>query len=72
MQASVKCKLLLYADDSALLVSGKNVSEIQKVLSQELKSVCEWLVDNKLSIHLDKTESFFNFKSFLFPFLHKS
>ena len=57
MQASVKCKLLLYTDDSALLVSGENVSEIQKVLSQELKSVCEWLVDNKLSIHLGKTET---------------
>ena len=56
MQASVICKLLLFADDSALLVSGKNVSEIQKVLSQELKSVCEWLVDNKLFIHLGKTE----------------
>ena len=57
MQAAVKCKLLLYADDSALLVSGKDVNEIQKVLSDELNSVCEWLVDNKLSIHLGKTES---------------
>ena len=63
MQASDKCKLLLYADDSALLVSGKNVSEIQKVLRQELKYVCEWLVDNKLSIHLGKTESYILFGS---------
>ena len=36
MQASVKCKLLLYADDSSFLVSGKNVNEIRKVLRQEL------------------------------------
>ena len=47
---------MLYADDSALLFSRKNVNEIQIVLSQKLKSVCTFLVDNKLSIHLGKTE----------------
>ena len=57
MTTAVKCKLLLYADDSALLVSGKDVSEIEETLSLELESVCEWLTDNKLSLHLGKTES---------------
>jgi hypothetical protein len=57
LPASVKCKTVLYADDSALLVSGKDVSEIEQTLSSELQSVCNWLVDNKLSIHLGKTES---------------
>ena len=33
MKAAVKCKLLLYADDSALLVSGKDVSEVERTLS---------------------------------------
>ena len=57
MRAAVGCKLLLYADDSALLVSGRDVSEIEENLSMELDSVCEWLTENKLSIHLGKTES---------------
>jgi hypothetical protein len=57
MSMSVNCKLLLYADDSALLVSGKNPCEIGNLLSKELESVREWLIDNKLSLHLGKTES---------------
>ena len=57
MKAVVKCKLLLYADDSALLASSSDVSEIEDVLSRELESVSEWLVENRLSLHLGKTES---------------
>ena len=57
MKAAVNCKLLLYADNSALLASSSNVSEIEDVLSRELKSVSEWLVENRLSLHLGKTES---------------
>ena len=30
---------------------------IEKTLNDNLSSLCEWLVDNKLSIHLGKTES---------------
>ena len=55
MKAAVKCKLLLYADDSALLVSGKDVLEIEKILSVELGAVNEWLCENRLSLHLGKT-----------------
>ena len=36
MPAAVKGKLMPYADDSALLVSGKVVSEIETVLNAEL------------------------------------
>ena len=57
MPAAVKCKLMLYADDSALLISGNVVSEIETVLSAELAAVQKWLIDNKLSLHLGKTES---------------
>ena len=55
MKAAVKCKLLLYADDSALLVSGKDVSEEERSLSMELGAVSEWLCKNRLSLHLGKT-----------------
>ena len=57
MQAAVKCKLILDVDDSALLVSGKDVVKIEQVLSRELKVVNEWLEENCLSLHLGKTQS---------------
>ena len=56
MAVSVDCKLLLYADDSALLVSGRDPQIIADKLSKELESCRQWLVDNKLSLHLGKTE----------------
>ena len=56
MQISVSCKLLLYADDAALLVSGRDPKEVSSLLGTNLKSCNQWLIDNKLSIHLGKTE----------------
>ena len=56
MKAVVKCKQLLYADDSALLASSSDVSEIE-ILKRELESVSEWLADNRWSLHLGKTGS---------------
>jgi len=57
MSAVVKNKLFLYADVSAILVSGKNKEHITSALSKDLELVSHWLVDNKLSLHLGKTES---------------
>ena len=57
MPISLKCNLLLYADDSALMVSGSDPKQIEKTLSDELKSCRQWLIDNKLSLHLGKTEA---------------
>ena len=57
MPISVNCKLLLYADDSALLVDGKNPTDIAARLSLELALCRQWLINNKLSLHLGKTES---------------
>ena len=57
MPMSVKCKLLLYADDSTLIISGSDPKVIADTLSFELNSCRQWLMDNKLSLHLGKTES---------------
>ena len=57
MEASVSCKLILYADDSALLVLGKQIKTIENVLGDNLLSLSNWLIDNKLSLHLGKTVS---------------
>ena len=54
MVYAVRCKLLLYADDSASISSGKNVADKD---TPELEYVSNWLIDNKLSLHLGKTQS---------------
>jgi hypothetical protein len=55
--SAVNCKLLLYADHSALIVADKSVEAIEHRLTREMESIREWLIDNKLSLHLGKTES---------------
>lgn len=56
MAAALKCKLSLYADDSALVYSGSDPVEVASFLSAELDTCRKWLVDNRLSLHLGKTE----------------
>ena len=49
--------MFLLADDSALLVLDRNKLQVEKALSSELGRICTWLSDNKLYLHLGKTES---------------
>ena len=51
------CKLLLYADDSTNLFIHKDPDVIADKFGKVFKSCSAWLVDNKLSLHLGKTES---------------
>ena len=59
MPQTVKSNLFLYADDSCLVFQGKDVIEIEKQLNEDFTNICEWFVDNRLSIHFgeDKTKS---------------
>ena len=41
----------LYADDICIWYQDKDVEKIEKVLNKELSSLCEWFLNNKLSIH---------------------
>ena len=58
MKQAVDCDLFLYADDSCLVYQHKDVKEIERNLNKNFSDVCDWFVDNKLSIHLgeDKTK----------------
>ena len=56
MVTSVDCRLSLYADDSALLFAHSDPNVIASRLSTELSNCKRWLVDNKLSLHIGKTE----------------
>ena len=58
---------LLYADDTCTVFQHKNVSEIEKQLLRDFSSLCDWLVDNKLSVHFDLDKV----KSILFGTKHK-
>ena len=57
MKASVKCKPLLHADGKHYWLPVVMYSQIEYVLIREMESVIEWLVENRLSLHLGKTES---------------
>ena len=50
------CKLILYADDSAILFAHKDPKVISQKLSKVMETCSEWLIDYKLSLHLCKTE----------------
>ena len=57
MESAVKCKLILYAYDSALLVSEKDIKVTQETLGKELCALSSWLVDNKLSTFFTSGEN---------------
>ena len=55
----VKSNLLFYADDPCLMYQHKDIAKIEKILNEDFENVCDWFVDNKLSIHFGdgKTKS---------------
>ena len=59
MLQAVNCDLFLYADDPCLLYQHKDLDRISKELTKNFCNICDWFVDNKLSIHFgkDKTKS---------------
>ena len=57
MCTSVECDLSLYADDSALIYSHSDPYFIARHLNAQLASCKTWLIDNRLSLHVGKTES---------------
>ena len=67
MWMAVKCDLFLYADDTCLVFQSKNVKDIKKELNEDFANICDWLVDNNLTIHLGEDKT----KSILFASKHK-
>ena len=56
METSVQSKLLLYADDSVLIVSDRDPNVVAQKLKSDLESCNQWFTENKLSMHVGKTE----------------
>ena len=44
---AVASDLLLYADDTCIVVQHKSVIEIEKQLIRDFSNLCDWCVDNK-------------------------
>ena len=48
-------KVMLYADDTAIMFSALNPKEIESTMNSDLDRVKSWLCHNKLSLNTDKT-----------------
>ena len=59
MPHAISSKLLLYADDSCIIFQHKDIKVIEENLNKDFENLCDWFIDNKLSIHFgqDKTKS---------------
>ena len=51
-----KCKINLFADDTAIYVTGKDVGELVETMNCELNKFNEWLSINKLKLNAIKTK----------------
>ena len=59
---AVNSELLLYVDDTCLIYTGKDIQKIEEQLNSDFTSLCEWFIDNKLSVHFGEEKK----KSILF------
>ena len=60
MPQAIKSDILLYADDTCLIYTGKDIKTIKEQLNTDFSSLCDWFIDNKLSVHFgdEKTKSY--------------
>ena len=67
-QASSNTHTYLHKDKTSILCQHKNVIDIENALNKEFVNLCDWFVDNKLSIHFGEDETkcirFFRDKNF--------
>ena len=52
---SLKCEIEVFADDSTMTTTAKNVKEIGDNLTQEGAKVTQWMIENKLKLNAEKT-----------------
>ena len=46
----------MFADDTNITISAKNAEDLEEKLNNELNNVHNWLLANKLTVNVDKTE----------------
>ena len=46
----------MYADDTSLTAFSNDLHTLQNILNSDLKNIHQWLIGNKLTLNVDKTE----------------
>ena len=46
----------MFADDTNISIAANSVTELEQVINSELKNLHEWLLANRLSLNVAKTE----------------
>ena len=54
-ESSKVLKFFLFADDTNLLYADKDLKVLETVVNTELRKVCDWLVINKLTLNIKKS-----------------
>ena len=59
MPHALNCEHLLYTDDTCVIFRHNDIKEIEGQLNKNFSLICDWFVENKLTIHFgqDKTKS---------------
>ena len=59
MPQAVNSDILLYANDTCLIYTDKDIKTIEEQLNTDFSSLCDWFIDNKVSVHFGdgKTKS---------------
>ena len=53
--SSSKFNFFLFADDTNLLYSDKNLRTLENIVNKELENISDWLFANKLSLNIAKS-----------------
>ena len=53
---SEKLHTTLFADDTTLSIAHKNYNEVIPILNTELSLIYDWMLNNRLSVNVEKTE----------------
>ena len=48
-------KIVMFADDTNLFLTGKDCREIESLFNRELQCISEWFTSNRLSLNVSKT-----------------
>ena len=56
LPCSTLLKVLLFADDTTLIASGKNLLELVNFVNHELKKISAWFRANQMVLHPNKTK----------------
>ena len=51
------CRVILYADDTAIFCKSSDIGFIRNALAQDMETVAEWLRLNKLTLNVSKTKT---------------